>query len=122
MLKGHHLEELALLFEALYYGFIGLFSENSVERGEAVIEAALLVDELNDGKAVLFAHLVVVLAECGCDVNDARAVAHGYIGIADDVVRLCGGRGGGDAGDFSRGFGEERLIFQPLPLLAGLFG
>ena len=53
-------------------------------------------------------------------MNDARAVAHGYIAVADDIVCLEGRVCRRDALYLGGGFGEQRLIFQTFPLLAEL--
>ena len=122
MLEGHHLKELAAIFEHFDYNFIRLFGKQPVESGKSLVEATALVDELNHGEAVALAHLVVVLAERGRNVNDARAVAHGDVGVAYNVVRFYFCTCGGNALNFRRRLFKQRLIFQPLPLAALLFG
>ncbi len=55
-------------------------------------------------------------------MHHPRAVAHGYVAVAHHVVRPCGRRHGRYALYLLRGFGEERLVLQPLPIAALLFG
>ena len=122
MLEGHNFEELALLFKHLDYDLIGLLGKQAVERGETPVETAALVDELHHGKTVALAHLVVVLAEGGRNVNDARAVAHGDVAVAHHIVRLYLRARGGYTLYLGRSLFKERLILKPLPLAALLFG
>ena len=48
-------------------------------------------------------------------MNDARAVAHGYVVIADDEVRGGNGVSGGNALYLLRRFTEQRLVTEPFP-------
>ena len=122
VLEGHYLEEAAAFFEHFDYHLVGLLCEQSVQCGEAPVEAAALVYKLDYGEAVALAHLVVVLTEGGRNVNNARAVAHSYVGVAHDKVRFYLRARWGNALYLCRGFGKERFVFQTLPLFSVLFG
>ncbi len=52
----------------------------------------------------------------------AGAVAHGYVIVADDEVRLYLSRRGRNSLYFNCGFGKERLVLESFPFLADLFG
>ena len=64
------------------------FDERTREIGDGRLEAAALVHHVDDGQAVLLPDAVVVLAESGRDVHDARAVRQRNVPVADDVMRL----------------------------------
>ncbi len=46
------------------------------------------VYQLQKRQVIFLTNLGVVLTESRCDMNDAGTIAHGYIGIADNVVRF----------------------------------
>ena len=90
------------------------FDERTCKIRHGGFETAALVDHIDDGKAVFLPDAVVVFAEGGRDVYDARAVGQGDIAVAHHIVRLFAVR--------ALRITEERLVFRVfvfLPLFNG---
>ena len=114
VLVGELFEQKPLLFQERDDALVRLFDEHARKVGDGGFEAAALVHHVHDGQAVLLPDAVVVLAEGGRDVHDARAVGQGDVPVAHDVVRLFAVA--------ALGIGEERFVFAALvfaPLLHG---
>ena len=110
----HFFEQQPLLFEQRDDALVRFFDERSREIGNGGLEAAALVHHVHDGQPVLFADAVVVLAEGGRDVHDARAVRQRDVPVADDVVRLLL--------IAALRVGKERLVFAVFVFAALLYG
>ena len=104
VLVYHFLKEESLVFEHGDDGFIPFLYEHARKVFCGGHKTAALVHEVDDGKFVFSAHAVVVLAERGRDVHDARAVGQGHVAVAHDVVRLFAER--------AERVVEERLVFR----------
>ena len=75
-------------FKILYDQRIGGLRGHSREKIAARREFSLLVNELYDGKIILPPYAIVVLAESGRGVDDARTVGKRNVIVAGDVIRL----------------------------------
>ena len=110
VLVGHLFEQQALFLEHGDDALVRLFDELPGKVGDGGLEAAALVHQIDHGQAVLLPHAVVVFAEGGGDVDDARAVGEGDVAVADDVVRLFAVA--------ALGIGEEGLVLGVFVFLA----
>ena len=89
MLIEHVFEQQPLLLQQHHHRPVALLAEDAVQLFvRALDEPAALVHHLQEGKVVFPAHVRVVLAESGRDMDDARAVGEGDIAVAGDVKRL----------------------------------
>ena len=89
VLEHEFLKQQAPVLEQAHYRLIAVLAELSVQlRVRALGESAAFVHALQEGQAVAASHPRVVLAECGRDVDYARAVGKGDVAVARDVVRL----------------------------------
>ena len=104
------LEQQPLLFEHGDDALVRFFDERTREIGDGRLEAAALVHHVDDGQTVLLSDAVVVLAEGGRDVYDARAVRQRDVPVAHDVVRLFAVA--------ALRIREERLVFGVFVVLA----
>ena len=103
-------------FKILYDQRIGGLCGLSREKIAARREFSLLVDELYDGKIILPPYAIVVLAESGRDMNDARTVGERNVIVAGDVIRLFA------ESEFLLAVRIQRLVFGILVFLPLLFG
>ena len=102
-------EELAALFEILENQRVGILYEDP-RPIRLLRHLALVVDELDERHIVLAADAVIVLAECGRRVDDARAVLGRNVVVADNEERLVL--------HVFRCKGVERLVLAVLELAA----
>ena len=74
MQNFHRFQQFSRIFQVGKHFLVRLLRVQSRKESAPRGEFALFVDELYDGKIVLSAYAVVVLAERGGDVHHARAV------------------------------------------------
>ena len=87
VLKLRRLDQQAALPEVGQHELVRILDEHARPLG-LLGQAALRIDQLHERQVVFAAHARVVLAERRGDVDDAGAVAHGDVAVADDVVEL----------------------------------
>ena len=80
-------EELALFVEVCDNHRVSLLNEDACVWSLGS-HLTLAVNELNERKTVSSADLVIVLTECGSDMNDTRTVGHGNVVVSGDVMSL----------------------------------
>ena len=80
-------EELALLLKILNDHRISFLNKETCI-GCFPRHLALAVNELNEGKTVSSTNLVIVLTECGGDMNDTCTVGHSNVVVCGDVMSL----------------------------------
>ena len=88
VLKLRRFNQQAAFLQVGQHELVRILDEHARPLG-LVGQAALRIHQLHERQVVFAAHTRVVLAERRGDVNDAGAVAHGDIAVADDVVELC---------------------------------
>ena len=87
MLELRRLDQQAALLEVREHQLVRVLDEHAGPLGFPG-QAALRVHQLHERQVVGAAHARVVLAKRRRDVDDAGAVAHGDVAVADDVVEL----------------------------------
>ena len=87
MLKLRRLDQQSALLQILQNELVRVLDEHAGPLG-LLGQAALRIHQLNERQVILTTHAGVVLTECRRNVNDTGAVAHGDVGIADDIVEL----------------------------------
>ena len=84
----HCLEQFVFALKFLDNILVCVLAEQAFEVVYGVFESASVVNHLNKRQTVLFADFAVILAKCGRDMHDARAVGERDVRIVGDIVRL----------------------------------
>jgi len=73
------LDQLPVGFQPLDYRFVGILDKQALIQRYFFGELAVLVDRTHYRNAGSFEHLIVILTESGCGMNDTAAVLDGHI-------------------------------------------